>query len=257
MFFETNHQWMEMFFTFSFSPRSTTDFWLYPQTDSSYDSLENELDALDGSPGFSRQQQCQARPKQLSGSLDSVLTFSDTDPDTGVVKRRRRRLNPNKKKEEEETLGAIDSLSLDDSQRRRRSSEPAPLSEGGHVARVEGESSQRPLGTRTSSSTPASPELSCTSPDSPEPWRFMARRGRRLHSKASSGEAALRGACPRSPAPGDAISWAGLSSYRSLHPNSWLKKERKLSLTQQEHREKDTSRASMTSAWTFNTMCAI
>lgn len=232
--------------SFSSPPCSTTDFWLYPQTDSSYDSLENELDALAGSPAFGRQQQCQTRPEQLSGSLDSVLTFSDTDGDTGGVKRRRRRLNIKKeeKGEEAETLGALNSLSLEDKQRRRRSSEPAPLSERGHVAEVVGEGSQHPLGVRTSSSTPASPELSCTSPDSPEPRPFLARRGHRLHSKASVSEAPLRGACPKSPPPRDAVSEGGLSGYRSLHPNSWLKKERKLSLTQQDHLEKDTTRVS-------------
>lgn len=178
-----------------------------------------------------------------------MLTFSDTDRDTGGVKRRRRRLNPKKEDKEEglETLGALDSLSLDDKQRRRRSSEPAPLSEGGRVAGVEGEGSQRSLVVRTSSSTPASPQLSCISPDSPEPRRFLARRGRRLHSKASIGEAPLRGAYPKSPPPRDAVSWGGLSGYRSLHPNSWLKKERKLSLTQPEHLEKDITRVSMTS----------
>lgn len=247
----------ENVFTFPSRPCSPTDFWLYPQTDSSYDSLENELDALDCSPEFSRQQQSQTRPKQLSGSLDSVLAFSDTDPDTGVVKRTCRRLKQNKKEEGEETLGAFDSLSLDDKQRRRRSSEPALLSEGGHVTEVEGESIQRPLGVKTSSSTPASPELRCASPHSSEPQCFVAGRGRQLSSKASTGEAALRGTCPKSPPPVDATSWARRSGYRSLHPNSWLKKERKLSLTQQEHLEKDTTRASMTSAWTFTTMCAI
>lgn len=226
---------------------STTDFWLYPQTDSSYDSLENELDGLAGSPGFTRQRQCQTRPEQLSGSLDSVLTFSDTDPDTGGVKRRLRRLNPEKEVEGEgeKTLGALDSLSLDDKQWRRRSSEPAPLSEGNHVVGVEGEGSQHLLEVKTSSSTPASPELSCTSPDSPEPRHFLTRRGRRLHSKASVGEALLRGACLKSPPPRDAVSLGGLSGYRSLHPNSWLKKERKLSLTQQDHLKKDTTRVSM------------
>lgn len=233
----------------SSTPCSTTDFWIYPQTDSSYDSLENQLDAFAASPGFGRQQRRQTRPEQLSGSLDSVLTFSDTEPDIGGVKRRRWRLNPKKENDGErlETLGALDSLSLDDKQRRRRSSEPAPLSEGGHVAGAKGEGSHCILEVRTSSSTPASPELSCTSPDSPEPQRFLARRGRRLHSKASVGEAPLSGACPSSPPPRDAVSWAGLSGYRSLHPNSWLKKERKLSLTQQEHLEKEITRVSMTS----------
>lgn len=233
--------------SFSSPPCSTTDFWLYPQTDSSYDSLENELDVFAGSPA--RQQQCQTRPEHLSGSLDSVLTFSDTDGDTGGVKRRRRRENTKNQEDREgaETLSALDFLSLDDKQRRRRSSEPAPLSERGHVAEAEGEDSQRPLQIRTSSSTPASPELSCTSPDSPEPLRFLARRGRRLRSKGSVGEAPLRAACPKSPPPREAASWGGVRGYRSLHPNSWLKKERKLSLTQQDHLEKDTTMVGMTS----------
>lgn len=187
-----------------------------------------------------------------------MLTFSDTDPDTGGVRRRRRRPNPKKEEgagqeEEEEgaeTLGALDSLTLDDKQRRRRSSEPAPQTVvGGQIAGTEGKGG--PLGERTSSSTPASPELSCTSPDSPEPRRFLARRGRRIHSKASVGEDPFEGPCPRSPPP----SWGGLRGYRSLHPNSWLKKERKLSLTQQDLLEKDMSQVSPTSKHAHASPC--
>ncbi|KAM9328783.1 rho GTPase-activating protein 20-like [Pholidichthys leucotaenia] len=55
--------------------------WVYPLTDSSYDSLENELDnSSGGSPGLCSRQLCQ--PKPIQGSLDSILTFSDYDHDT-------------------------------------------------------------------------------------------------------------------------------------------------------------------------------
>ncbi|XP_042368821.1 uncharacterized protein LOC121962654 [Plectropomus leopardus] len=58
-----------------------SDSWLYPLTDSSYDSLENELDnSSGGSPGFCSRRHL--RPKALRGSLDSVLTGSDYDQDT-------------------------------------------------------------------------------------------------------------------------------------------------------------------------------
>ncbi|XP_034534065.1 rho GTPase-activating protein 20-like isoform X2 [Notolabrus celidotus] len=58
-----------------------SDSWLYPLTDSSYDSLENDLDnSSGGSPGFFSRGLL--KPKQLQGSLDSILTFSDYDQDT-------------------------------------------------------------------------------------------------------------------------------------------------------------------------------
>ncbi|XP_029303360.1 rho GTPase-activating protein 20-like [Cottoperca gobio] len=57
-----------------------SDSWLYPLTDSSYDSLENGLDnSSGGSPGFCSSRRIRAKP--LQGSLESILTFSDCDCD--------------------------------------------------------------------------------------------------------------------------------------------------------------------------------
>ncbi|KAK2856806.1 hypothetical protein Q5P01_005541 [Channa striata] len=57
-----------------------SDMWMYPLTDSSYDSLENELDnSSGGSPGGCSRSRFHSKP--LQGSLDSILTFSDYDQD--------------------------------------------------------------------------------------------------------------------------------------------------------------------------------
>ncbi|KAI3366076.1 hypothetical protein L3Q82_009898 [Scortum barcoo] len=124
-----------------------SDSWLYPLTDSSYDSLENELDnSSGGSPGFSSRRRL--RPKQLQGSLDSVLTFSDYDQDAdtdthqtqtdslhGLKLHRLGRTRgtrqdpgafcPGKDAPAVGTSSTLDSLSLEGLHRHRRRSEPA------------------------------------------------------------------------------------------------------------------------------------
>ncbi|XP_034470223.1 rho GTPase-activating protein 20-like [Hippoglossus hippoglossus] len=125
--------------------------WKYPPTDSSYDSLENELDnSSGGSPGLCSRMQL--RSKALQGSLDSILTFSDydqdTDPDTHhdthhtqadsplglklnpLRRSRGRRRDPHLSSptQDSPTMDAsstLDSLSLDGRHRQRRRSEPA------------------------------------------------------------------------------------------------------------------------------------
>lgn len=118
---------------------------MFPLTDSSYDSLENELDnSSGGSPGFCSRRQL--RPKPLQGSLDSILTFSDydhdqdTDPDMhqtqtdslhGLKLRTRgRRQDPDLSCPDQDAppvdnSSLLDSLSLDGLRRQRRRSEPA------------------------------------------------------------------------------------------------------------------------------------
>ncbi|XP_026219893.1 rho GTPase-activating protein 20-like [Anabas testudineus] len=119
-----------------------TDSWMYPLTDSSYDSLENELDnSSGGSPSV-----CSRRPlrsKPLKGSLDSILTLSDydqdTDPDTNhtqpgspralklhpLGRTRGRRQDPDQDGPIVYTSSTLDCLSLDGRHRQRRRSEPA------------------------------------------------------------------------------------------------------------------------------------
>ncbi|KAM6945324.1 rho GTPase-activating protein 20-like [Aplochiton taeniatus] len=63
------------------------DAWSYPLTDSSYDSLENELDADSvESPSLrARRGRHQGQAPPLRGSLDSILTLSDCDLDPPEV----------------------------------------------------------------------------------------------------------------------------------------------------------------------------
>ncbi|XP_071757286.2 rho GTPase-activating protein 20-like [Centroberyx gerrardi] len=130
-----------------------SDSWPYPLTDSSYDSLENELDdySSSGSPA-GRTRKGRLKPKQLQGSTDSIITLSDydqdTDPDTlhthdqtgnlkclklpqlGRPRGRRQGPDtvlscPNQDAPTAGTLSTLDSLSLEGQQSRRRCSEPA------------------------------------------------------------------------------------------------------------------------------------
>lgn len=122
----------------------SSDSWMYPLTDSSYDSLENELDnSSGGSPSV-----CSRRPlhsKPLQGSLDSILTLSDYDQDTDpdmhhtqpdslrglklhpLGRTRDRRQDPDLScsSQDAPTPSTPDSLSSDGRHRQRRRSEPA------------------------------------------------------------------------------------------------------------------------------------
>ncbi|XP_076579747.1 rho GTPase-activating protein 20-like isoform X2 [Chaetodon auriga] len=122
-----------------------SDSWLYPLTDSSYDSLENELDnSSGGSPGFCSRRRL--RPKPLQGSLDSILTFSDYEQDAdahqtqadsphGLTVHPLRTTRgsrqdpllscPSQDAPTEDASSTLDSLCLDVRHRQRRRSEPA------------------------------------------------------------------------------------------------------------------------------------
>ncbi|KAI4799361.1 hypothetical protein KUCAC02_016993 [Chaenocephalus aceratus] len=84
-----------------------SDSWLYPLTDSSYDSLENELD-VSSSPGF-----C-SRAKPLQGSLDSILTLSDCEQEPDVLQTNMQglKLQPAGEEEQQEEEGACTLLKL-------------------------------------------------------------------------------------------------------------------------------------------------
>lgn len=276
-----------------------SDSWLYPLTDSSYDSVENELDnGSGGSPGFCSRRHL--RPKAaLQGSLDSILTFSDydqdADPDVHPPGRTRgRSQDPDLSRAEQDTL-TVDTSSLDllsPDGRRRRRSEPAIAYrvKFGPCAPATGadeELSKKPSShthsrdqTRRGGGESAAPEASSPSlssaPNSPAPTRssldsleslqslssehtWATRREFYLNkthapsnslnvpsststtvsSPLTSGGQSDPGTCPKDSPPKESLSWGTLKGCIGLHPNSWLKKGRRLSLTQQDNSEKE------------------
>ncbi|XP_073318847.1 rho GTPase-activating protein 20-like [Pagrus major] len=300
-----------------------SDPWLFPLTDSSYDSLENELDnSSGGSPGFCSRRQL--RPKPLQGSMDSILTFSDYDPDTDPdinqtqtdslhglkLRTRGRRQDPdlschNQDAPPVDNSSLLDSLSLDGLRRQRRRSEPAIAymakfgpcasrsTEGltgedndgeeepakkhssltvprGQTRMGGGEHGVRSAALDTSlsslSSTPVSPAPTNSPLDSPDSLSgdktWMTRRTLQptktdLPNSSSSSSVPSsstpvtitstltssgnpdQGTCPKGSPPKEPVNWGTLKGCRGLHPNSWLKKGRRLSLTQQDNLEKE------------------
>ncbi|TNN31614.1 Rho GTPase-activating protein 20 [Liparis tanakae] len=163
---------------------------LDPLTDSSYDSLENELD----SPRRARTRQ---------DSLDSILTFSDYDPDPP---------EPRRDAPAADASSALELLSLD----RRRKSAPA----------IAYATEFRPRGAPAASS-------SGDSLDS------LSSAGGRLPSRSPPSRLPLsgtRGSAGGPVAPGGAAAGCG-----GRHPNAWLKNGRRLSLTQPEAEKWETS----------------
>lgn len=264
-----------------------SDPWMFPLTDSSYDSLENELDnSSGGSPGFCNRRLL--RPKALQGSLESILTFSDEEHDTyadinqaetdsphglkiRLGRTRGRRQDPD--------------LSCPSQHRLRRCSEPSIayratfgpcISESTDGLDGEEEDGEEELFKKTSSHTQcvtlnirdvSSSSLS-SNPNSPAPTRSSLDSLESLHSLGSehtwvtkrglhpnkthlpsnpsttstalpSGGHADLGTCPKGSPPKEPLSWGTLKGYRGLHPNSWLRKGRRLSLTQQDNLEKE------------------
>lgn len=59
-----------------------------------------------------------------------------------------------------------------------------------------------------------------------------------ISSVLASTEHAEQEICPKNSPPKEPVSWGTLMGCRGLHPNSWLKKDRRLSLTQQDNLEK-------------------
>ncbi|XP_041835156.1 rho GTPase-activating protein 20-like [Melanotaenia boesemani] len=278
--------------------------WVYPLTDSSYDSLENELDnSSGGSPSLCNRRAL--RPKQ--GSLDSILTFSDYDQDidpdvrsTGLPRRRVLEISsPRQEEPAVDMLSTLDSLSLEGRHTLRRRSEPAiayaaklcPYISGstdgltGEDEDAEEEFSKRPsshthlhthsrgqsglTGMRSAaleasssslSSNPTSPAPTHSSLDSLDSLQSIGgeqtkttRRATKTHLPTTSvsstpfatssaptpGEHLNRGICPKDNPSKEQLNWVALKGCMGLHPNSWLKKDRRLSLTQQESLEKE------------------
>uniref|UniRef100_UPI0037E9B5CE rho GTPase-activating protein 20-like n=1 Tax=Semicossyphus pulcher TaxID=241346 RepID=UPI0037E9B5CE len=269
-----------------------SDSWLYPLTDSSYDSLENDLDnSSGGSPGFCSRGYL--KPKQLQGSLDSILTFSDydqeTEPDTQhrshpLERTTGRTQEPGVYCEGQaeptvNTTSNLEWLSLDPRhrQRRRRCSEPAiayvakfQLSAGALAGEDEEEDeffkmptshtlppcrgeTSRSLGDSVlnlhelKESLPTSPAPTCSSEDSLSSEHTWATR--RVETKTSttftassalpSGGHPDRGTCQKASPPKDPLYWGTLKGSGGLHPNSWLKKSRRLSISQQDNLDRE------------------
>ncbi|KAM9766910.1 LOW QUALITY PROTEIN: rho GTPase-activating protein 20-like [Menidia menidia] len=199
--------------------------WSYPLTDSSYDSLENELDSPP--PGLSGGR----RPTR--GSLDSILTFSDGDQDAEAG----RRLAGGEGAELSSPMAA---LRLGANAARRRS-EPAVRfcpSASGSTDGLTGEEEDgeeeeeeappllrpRPRSQRGGASGASSSSLSST-PASPDSLDSPGRGRGKPQAPPPPGGHAPGGHAP---------SWGGLRGCMGLHPNSWLRKDRRLSLTQQD-----------------------
>ncbi|MEQ2183624.1 hypothetical protein GOODEAATRI_000023 [Goodea atripinnis] len=254
------------------SEESGSESWVYPLTDSSYDSLENELDdSSGGSPGFCSRRPL--RPKPLQSSLDSILTFSDYDQDTepevplskaeALLGVRLHSAERCKRKDipAVEISPSLDSLSLEARHSQRRSSEPAivyaakfcPYMSGStdglsgeeeevlakrqssYKSRGRTMRSGAALGTTSSSlsSTLSSPAHTRSSLDSLD--SLSTNPTKPTHPPSSS-------ALP-APAPSiiskDPLHRGAVKGCLGLHPNSWLKKDRRLSLTQLESLEKE------------------
>uniref|UniRef100_A0A665U2R0 Rho-GAP domain-containing protein n=2 Tax=Echeneis naucrates TaxID=173247 RepID=A0A665U2R0_ECHNA len=256
-----------------------SDLW-YPLTDSSYDSLENELDTSSGgSPSFCSRRNLRAKP--LQGSLDSILTFSDCDQDPELRRPRTDHLNsqplsrgrgktqdqnvssPDQSQTTEDTSSTLDSLCLDGLHRQRRRSEPAiayvsrfgPCALGStdgltgedeEFPKKPSSQSRRSAAVESSSpslsSTPTSPDSLCSDRTS------VTRRGlspTKTQLPATCSSVVTSCGCPDLEcSPKDSplkepLQWGTLKARSGLHPNSWLKKDRRLSLTQQDNLEEE------------------
>ncbi|XP_072228213.1 rho GTPase-activating protein 20-like [Leuresthes tenuis] len=254
------------------SEETGSESWVYPLTDSSYDSLENELDdSSGGSPSFCSRAPFQPKP----GSLESILTFSDYDQDTEAD------VLPREDAPSVDASPTLASLTLDDRRTRRRRSEPAvayaaklcPHLSGstdgltGDDEDAEEELSKRPSShtvTRTHSrgrarragaeprskdgsaaleasssslsSTPASPAPTRSSLDSLDSLGGERTGTSRRATKAQPPSTPAQMG-PKDTAPKEALHWGPLKGCMVLHPNSWLRKDRRLSLTQQDSLE--------------------
>lgn len=248
-------------------------------TDSSYDSLENELDNSSSSPSFCNRRHLGA--ETLRGSLDSILTFSDCDQDTDpemlqapadserklkvqpLARHRARRLKPGvpytsrdaqtESRERRCSEPAITCtakfgpcvLGLENESSKEFSSQPARHKTSRGETRKSGGESAGLEASPSSSLSSISPDPTRSSLDSPDSLdsdvTWERRRGlyisrTRLPSTGphTSSRHTEHSSCPKGSQLKEPLNWGTLKSCQSLHPNSWLKKGRRLSLTQQE-----------------------
>ncbi|CAN9498153.1 unnamed protein product [Ophioblennius macclurei] len=244
------------------SEEMETEPWVYPLTDSSYDSLENELDnSSGGSPTFCSRRRLRNKP--LQGSLDSILTFSD-DQDTGAGN------EPTHNQCIVSTSATLDSLSLEGRRTQRRKSEPAisytskfqpynsssvdglagddedEMKTSSHpcprapTRRIKAKTTALEASSSSLSSTPASPAYTLSSLDSLDSLdQTCATKQSLFPTKPHHPPSEHQDRHAKDQTPKEAINWGPLKCSRGLHPNSWLKKDRRLSLTQQENVEKE------------------
>ncbi|KAF7664160.1 hypothetical protein LDENG_00187190, partial [Lucifuga dentata] len=293
-------------------PKETgSDPWPYPLTDSSYDSLENELDDYSSSSPSVRRGNLRTKP--LQGSLDSVLTFSDCDQDpdpdlqapnpqtanldglksqplrsSRCVQQDPDTVLPSQDTSHMGTSSALDSPPLESRHRQRRRSEPAikymdefrlcTKSFAGEDEDGEGKPSNHAL-TNTHSKVqnrrkgcesgsgldePSSSSLSSIpqtldslSSDQTQQIRQELHLDKKSLPSSGSLSTSLsstpftispalppgghpeQGSCPKESPPKELRNWGTLIGSRGLHPNSWLKKDRRLSLNQQDGAEKE------------------
>lgn len=246
-----------------------TESWQYPLTDSSYDSLENELDnSSGGSPSFCHHKlDLLPHHQPLQGSLDSVLTFSDQENDQEVHQSTAKlsrhyqieRLGGDRvifsSKQDFHPLG---SPSLDARNRPRSRSEPAvtyirrlqPHNTGDDEqpdsqSDARDESKRRGIefgmkflaSSSSLSSTPTSPAPNFSSLDSLD-------SGQHLNAALTNEIPVTVISTPEpeetSP-PKEQLNLGTLKSSGNLHPNSWLKKDWRLTLSQDVKKEKTTA----------------
>ncbi|KAM8873204.1 rho GTPase-activating protein 20-like isoform 2-T2 [Synchiropus picturatus] len=259
-------------------PESESESWMYPMTDSSYDSLENELDnSSGGSPGSCRRRRL--RSKALQGSLDSILTFSDCEQDRDLHPLGRPRAHtPDADlgrggEDEVPTDGpsAADTWSLDGHHRERRRSEPAlayvsrltcaSQSTDGLTGEDEdddgdlnlnrkistqarrGGSSSRTTLLRSAALETSSSSFASTSPapthSSLDSLDSLC-NDHSLSGGGPQGSTKNRWSSETFSPSKEPINLGAVKCHRSLHPNSWLKKDRRLSLNQAERAEEET-----------------
>lgn len=253
-----------------------TESWQYPLTDSSYDSLENELDnSSGGSPTFCHRKLDLCHHQPLQGSLDSVLTFSDQENDQEVHQNTTKlsrhyqieRLGGDRvifsSKQDFHHVHSPDLLgspSLDARNRPRSRSEPAVTyirklqphnSSTGDDEQPDNQSESRDESKRRGiefakkflasssslSSTPTSPAPNFSSLDSLDSGQHVS--------------AVLTNEIPvtviSTPEPEETsptkeqVNLGTLKSSGNLHPNSWLKKDWRLTLSQDHVKKEKTT----------------
>lgn len=200
------------------------------------------------SPGL-----CGLRPRTLQGSLDSILTFSDYDQDPPEPRQTPsdRRPDPSRDAPTVDVSSALELLSLD----RRRQSAPAIAyvtelrprgAPGGTDGDEEFSDTLGPPREGPAASSSGDSLDSLCSPRGDVPWGLLPSRSpaSRLPSapgtRSSAGELLAPGTQKGSPSK-EALSRGPTKGCRGLHPNSCLKKGRRLSLTQPDPVEQEVS----------------
>ncbi|XP_026157260.1 paraspeckle component 1 isoform X2 [Mastacembelus armatus] len=201
------------------------DSWLYPLTDSSYDSLENELDSSSGgSPSFCSRRHLSSEP--LQGSLDSILAFdyAHTEPSCSG-----------------QDGPTADTTSSDDRHTRRRRSEPAVAYVGKFQLLFSGSTDnltaedEEELSMKTGSHAHSTGQVRRAGGEcglNHHCGSLTPLAGSLRTPVTSSGGRSGLESSPPGGQTREALNWETLKGHRGLHPNSWLKKDLRLSVTE-------------------------